>query len=127
MDKDVKNWCDISAYDMATAEAMYKSGRYLYVLFMCQQAVEKMLKALVQQETGKIPPKIHDLERLSIMANIKLDAKQLELLRVLNGYFIESRYPEEIEMLMKEIDKKITHGYLKETEEILKWLRLKLK
>ena len=127
MDKDVKNWCDISAYDIATAEAMYKTGRYLYVLFMCQQAVEKLLKGLAQQETGIIPPKIHDLERLSIMANAKPDTKQLEILRVLNGYYIESRYPEEIEMLMKEIDEKITRSYLKETEEILGWLKQKLK
>lgn len=127
MDKDVKNWCDISAYDIATAEAMYKTGRYLYVLFMCQQAVEKLLKGLAQQESGIIPPKIHDLERLSIMANVKPDARQLEILRVLNGYYIESRYPEEIEMLMKEIDEKITRSYLKETEEILGWLKQKLK
>ena len=49
MDKDVKHWFDVSAYDIATAEAMYKSGRYLYVLFMCQQAVEKMLKGLVRR------------------------------------------------------------------------------
>lgn len=106
---------------------MYKTGRYLYVLFMCQQAVEKLLKGLAQQETGIIPPKIHDLERLSIMANVKPDAKQLELFRVLNGYYIESRYPEEIEMLMKEIDMEIARSYLKETEEILEWLKQKLK
>lgn len=47
MNEDVKRWLDIAAYDKVTAEAMYKSGRYLYVLFMCQQAVEKTLKGII--------------------------------------------------------------------------------
>ncbi len=29
-------WLDIAEYDLETAKANYKSGRYLYVVFMCQ-------------------------------------------------------------------------------------------
>ena len=36
-------WEDIAEYDLVTAEAMLFSGRYLYVVFMCQQAVEKLV------------------------------------------------------------------------------------
>jgi hypothetical protein len=39
-------WEDIAEYDLKTAEAMYQSGRYLYVVFMCQQAIEKLVKGL---------------------------------------------------------------------------------
>ena len=39
-----KYWLDIAEYDLETARAMYISGRYLYVAFMCQQAVEKNSK-----------------------------------------------------------------------------------
>ena len=45
-EKDVKSWVDASRYDLATARALLKSRRYLYVLFMCQQAIEKILKAV---------------------------------------------------------------------------------
>lgn len=31
----VKYWIDIAEYDYDTAEAMLKSGRRLYVAFMC--------------------------------------------------------------------------------------------
>jgi len=43
----VRIWMDRVEYDLETARAMNKAGRYLYVLFMCQQAVEKALKALL--------------------------------------------------------------------------------
>lgn len=31
----VHYWLDIAAYDIETAEAMYQTGRWLYVAFMC--------------------------------------------------------------------------------------------
>lgn len=39
-------WLDIAQYDLETAVANYKSGRYLYVAFMCQQSIEKVVKGL---------------------------------------------------------------------------------
>ena len=46
-------WEDIAVYDLGTAEAMLNSGRYLYVVFMCQQAVEKITKGLFILYNGK--------------------------------------------------------------------------
>jgi HEPN domain-containing protein len=39
-------WLDIAQYDLETANAMFDSGRWLYVVFMCQQALEKLAKGL---------------------------------------------------------------------------------
>ena len=41
----VAYWLDIANYDLDTAEALYNSGRWLYVAFMCHQVIEKTLKA----------------------------------------------------------------------------------
>ncbi|MBN6204898.1 HEPN domain-containing protein [Ralstonia pickettii] len=41
-----EHWRDIAKYDLDTAEAMYQAGRYLYVVFMCQQSIEKLVKGL---------------------------------------------------------------------------------
>ena len=41
----VAYWIDIADYDIDTAEAMYQTGRWLYVAFMCHQVIEKTLKA----------------------------------------------------------------------------------
>jgi len=127
MDKDVRNWVEVSAYDKDTAEAMYKAGRYLYVMFMCQQAVEKMLKGLVMQETGKFPPKTHDLNKLVTLCNIELDGPQIELVSDLTTYYIETRYPEDIRRMSAEIDKRLAETYLKDTKEFLKWLKARIR
>ena len=48
MNKDQKflYWLDIAKYDLKTAEAMLTSGRFVYVVFMCQQSLEKLAKGL---------------------------------------------------------------------------------
>ena len=37
-------WFDIAQYDLETAQSMFAAGRWLYVIFMCQQAIEKLCK-----------------------------------------------------------------------------------
>ena len=41
------HWLDIARYDLETADTMLSSGRWLYVVFMCQQAVENLQKACI--------------------------------------------------------------------------------
>jgi HEPN domain-containing protein len=70
MDEAIGNWIKSSDYDIRTASALFKSRRYIYVIFMCHLSVEKALKALVVQERKKTPPRIHDLFRLAINQSI---------------------------------------------------------
>jgi HEPN domain-containing protein len=42
MDELSQHWAKRAQYDLDTADAMFETGRYLYVLFCCQQAVEKV-------------------------------------------------------------------------------------
>jgi len=73
MNKIVKNWVATSNYDLQTADAMYKVGRYLYVVFMCHLAIEKMLKALLSHKYPEnVPPKIHNLINLAQRAEVTI-------------------------------------------------------
>jgi HEPN domain-containing protein len=63
-DKLVAHWVERSRYDLDTAKVMLNNGRLLYFAYMCQQAVEKMIKALVAQQ-GKENLPIHNLNRLA--------------------------------------------------------------
>jgi len=118
--KDILQWIKISDYDVETAQAMQKSGRYLYVLFCCQQAIEKRLKALVVNATDEFPPKLHDLTRLADLAKIDLNAGQKLFLRKLNNYYIETRYPEEVRELSEKVTKDLSLRYLKDATEVIK-------
>lgn len=96
MNKDICNWIKSADYDIATAEAMFKSKRYVYVIFMCHLSVEKLLKSLVCKITQKIPPKTHDLFLLLKLAGLKLPQTYQLLIAHLNAASIPTRYPADI-------------------------------
>lgn len=59
-----QQWLDLAKYDLETARAMLETGRYLYVHFCCQQAIEKTLKALIAHQSNEMPPRLHNLVKL---------------------------------------------------------------
>ena len=120
-DRDIQKWIDLSEYDFTTAEAMLASKRYLYVLFCCQQAVEKRLKGSIVQRTGAFPPRTHDLLRLAALSGVVLDEEREAFLRRLTNYYIGTRYPEEVSELARGVDKTLARKYLDATKEMLQW------
>lgn len=120
-------WMEQAVYDLETAKAMQQTGRYLYVGFMCQQTVEKALKAVIAK-TGVFPPKIHDLLRLAELGRLgdSLSDDQNRLLDELHPLSIESRYPSHKEMLMKTLNKSTCAHYITRTEMMLQWIKGKL-
>jgi HEPN domain-containing protein len=123
MDEKVRYWIDIAEYDLATAEAMLKTGRYLYVGFMCHQAIEKILKAYYQLVKGKMPPKTHNLlflfEETALMT--LCNDSQVQFLNTLNPMNIEARYPEYKEGLAAFLTCDRTTDILNTTKELYQW------
>ncbi len=124
--KDVKSWVDASRYDLETARALLESRRYLYVLFMCQQSLEKLLKARITARTAEFPPRIHGLVRLAELAGLELSQEDKTLLERLSLYYLQSRYPPEIQALAKEINRPVAVAHLAQTEALWKRLRRQL-
>ena len=119
----IANWVKSSDYDIKTAGYMLKTGRYIYVLFKCHLSVEKLLKALYEAALKKIPPRTHNLVYLSNAASLKVPEKHLETLESLNDLCIVTRYPEDIDELVRAYKKNKAGEYLKRTKELLKWLK----
>ena len=105
MDKYVSHWLERSKYDLETAKAMLDARRYLYLAYMCQQAVEKLLKAIIAQH-GKENLPIHNLNRLAKLAELsgELEEEQIDLLAELTAYNIVARYGDYKESLSEIID-----------------------
>lgn len=128
MEEITRKWVERAKYDFLTAKAMLDTRRYLYVAFMCQQCLEKTLKAIVIAH-GNEAMRIHNLVRLAEEARIyKSLAKEDQLfLADLTPYVIEARYGDYKRKLSEIISKKMAYQYLKKTEEMFKWLKVKLK
>ena len=117
-----EKWMEQARYDLETARAMLASGRYLYVLFCCQQSVEKALKALIIGRSGELPPRIHNLPRLAQAAEIDMEATRMDFLAQLSAYYVQTRYPEELTSPDTSVTRGIAVEALQKTEEIQKWL-----
>ena len=124
----IDNWLALAQYDLATAEAMLQTGRYLYVGFMCQQAVEKLLKACYVKHHNATPPYTHNLLRLltELPWNAEIDASMLGTLESLNSYYIESRYTEDIQELAAALTQTKAKSILNTTKELFAWIRSRL-
>lgn len=123
MRPDTQNWINMSEYDLQTAHHMLATGRFLYVVFMCHLALEKMLKAHVTQATQSVPPKTHDLIYLVKKSGLVLPQSHLEFIGKINNASTPTRYPEDLQKMIAQYPELIVRDYLERTEEVLQWLR----
>lgn len=128
MDRIVAHWVERSEYDLDTAKAMLDTGRYLYVGYMCQQAVEKLLKAMIAQQNKENLP-IHNLNRLSEVAEVAdlLSSKQSTFMAELTPFCIEARYGDFKESLSEIINKETAEVIYRKTREMFEWLYQKIR
>ena len=127
MHKVVAHWVERAEYDLETAKAMLDTARYLYVAYMCQQAVEKLLKAIIAQQNKENLP-IHNLNRLAEIAGIRndLNIEQFNFLAELTPYCIETRYGDYKESLSEIINEERARKVYEKTQEMFKWLYRKI-
>ena len=120
MKEEVKRWWDVAKEDYDTAKFNFEGEDYRATTFLCQQSVEKALKAFMLKKSGKIR-KIHDLVELG--KNADLPSEFLNEAKQLTLAYIYARYPdiEEVRNLNKIVKK-----FLKASEEILKWVKKQL-
>lgn len=126
--KHVEAWLERVNYDIETVEAMYKTGRYLYVVFMAQQAIEKAIKGVIEAE-GKVIPFEHNLRRLlNITEGIKdFPDDWWQKIDFLSQYYLNARYKEDIAILRKKITSEVAKEFLSFAREVTEWCTLKIK
>jgi len=102
---------------------MLKSGRYIYVIFMCHLSIEKILKALVTEINKSPAPKSHNLIYLLKLGNIKLPEESLNFIAKINNASIVTRYPGDFSRILDAYPEVIAEEYLSKSKEIHQWLK----
>ena len=127
-EEKVAYWLDIADYDLETAEAMYKTKRWLYVAFMCHQVIEKAIKAYWSAKRDDIPPYVHNHMRLADSCGLyeQMDESQKTFLEVITNYNIEARYPEDKAALTRTLSPKVCRELIDKTKQLLQWIKEKL-
>jgi len=57
-------WLMLSDYDLGTIDCLIAGERWVYVAYLCQQAVERQLKGMYVYYLGSEAPKTHNLSFL---------------------------------------------------------------
>lgn len=94
MEGHVRYWIALAERDIASAEVLLESGDTANALMLCQQSLEKALKAHIQRGSAQPPPRVHSLLRLLNMAELagELSAHMAQTLAEVDPYIIEARY-----------------------------------
>ena len=120
MKEEIKKWIKKAKDDLKKANDNFNIKNFDLASFLCQQAVEKGMKALILQKESKII-KTHDLlflaERIHLPEDLRGTCKELTLM------YVYTRYPDTAEV--KDIKNK-AQKYLTFTEVILKWIKKQL-
>lgn len=123
MRKDADNFIISAEYDLGTAEHMLNTGRYIYVVFMCHLALEKILKAIAIEATNSPAPKTHNLLYLTKLAKINFPGTHLEFVSKINNASLITRYPEDFARLVEVYPADIVTSYLEQTKDVIAWLK----
>lgn len=128
MNEKIQYWVDIAEYDLETARVMLEGKRFLYVGFMCHQAIEKILKGyyvLIKQSTA---PYTHSLTSLSESSglNAVMSDEQKDFLNMLEPLNLEARYPTHKGKLFRSMDSMRCIKLLHKTEELYSWIKSRL-
>lgn len=121
--RQVEYWKASSEEDFAAAESLLEMGHWRHCLFFAHLAIEKMLKAHVSRKTNDIAPRIHDLIRLSQIANMNVNKEQKDLMLEFGVYQLEGRYPDSQQI---PLNGAFVKKELAEAKEMLEWLKAQL-
>ena len=121
-------WVELSDYDLETAEGMMQIKKYLYVGFMCHQAIEKIFKAFYSKLREETPPYVHKLIYLSKQGGFfdLLSEEQIDFVLEVEPLNIETRYPEYKERLARRLTLSYCEYLIEQTKRLQQWIKKQL-
>ncbi len=120
IEKHIAYWRDGAREEINTAAMLVENGRFRAGLFWAHLALEKALKAHVTRATKNVPPKTHNLLRLAAITELEMPPEKTLVLKRMNSYQLEGRYPEEC--LDAPTTQELAESLLKDAGETIQWL-----
>lgn len=124
MKKEAEFWLNQAEEHYQDALYLYKGSRYSASVYFCHQALEKILKAAIVEFKNKVPPKIHQLERLASEVDFTLPKSWNEDLAEITRHFWRVRYPDFRRFTYSSKEK--VRPTIDKTKEVYKWILARL-
>lgn len=124
MKEKTKTWLELAENDLEFAQSILKNNaRPYYAAHFCHQAIEKLLKAIVQEKTEENPKRTHSFKSLCEQCKIKLPEEIEKYFIKLSPHYLASRYPEDLKDLYRQYNFSYVEEMLIETKEAFQWLK----
>ncbi|MEW5693227.1 MAG: HEPN domain-containing protein [Candidatus Hydrogenedentota bacterium] len=125
--EEIEYWLKSAEHDLETAESLFEKERYDWCLFLAHLVLEKILKAFYVRDNSKMPPLLHKLDVLAENTKLIFSKKDLEFLKKVNEFNIQTRYPDKKFTFYKLCNKKFTKEYFERIKRIYQWLLSEIK
>ena len=126
-----EKWLEMAEDDLSTAEFMFDAGRNTYVAFMCEQAIEKLVKGIFVLNLNKEAPYTHNinliLDKIQSISEIPKYNDYKTFINELVMYYTASRYDVYKEKISKNLDKENTERIMLKSKEVFLWLKSQVK
>ena len=119
-----EKWLEQVEEDLLAAEALYHSGRWLYIGFLCHQAIEKTIKAYWFACCEDEPIYLHNHFRLLEGCGLKveLSPEQRRFIEIMSPMYIAARYPEYKNQVARMLNEKGSAYIIEETKKFNQWI-----
>jgi HEPN domain-containing protein len=132
-----KYWVMLSEYDIETAKVLLDAKRYMYVTYMCEQAVERLLKGMhvfyIEKEAPKSRNIIFLINQLqkdnTFCLKVKITDFDQQKLKFENFFadlifYYMSDYPFSYTKIMDRfVSEEVALDLFEKTKEVLIWLK----
>jgi len=124
----VQKWLDHVHEDISAAECLFHGGHWLYMAFLCHQAIEKALKAYYVATHDDDPRYTHSHSKLLEDCGLidQLTDEQLSFIDLMVPMYIESRYPEQKDVAAHMLNKDASQHIIDTTKELTQWIEERL-
>lgn len=124
----VQKWLEHVHEDISAAECLFQGGHWLYVAFLCHQAIEKALKAYYVATHYDDPRFTHSHLKLLEDCGLidKLTDEQLSFLDLMVPMYIEARYPDQKDAAARMLSNEACQHIINTTIELTQWIEERL-
>jgi len=124
MKEEISNWWRQALHDLKAAEYNLEGDLFDTSSFLCQQCVEKALKALYIQEKD-ILKKTHSISALA--KNLDLPNSLISKISELEPVYQKTRYPDIAQKIpAEEFERTDVVDFINTAQEVIEWIEKRL-
>jgi HEPN domain-containing protein len=116
-------WVNSSDMDFEAMVSLYDSKHYNWALFVGHLVIEKLLKACYVKVHNEHPPMIHNLLRLALKVEIKMDKEKEDFFGEVTEFNITARYEDFKLEFYKKCTQEYTQQWITDIKKQRQWIK----